>query len=96
MDCTTPIVPSAPPPPTLYEVGLNDATEWKSSGMISNDEALDALREHCKNLCCWGEGPIDKMKIQTLEPSTAYKVHMHQLHRSRHRVYFVKNHIIFL
>jgi len=76
MDASAPVVPSAPPPPPSYEVAQNDATEWKSSGMISEDEALHALREHCKKLFCWGEGPIDKMKIKILEPSTAYKVHI--------------------
>ena len=68
------VLPSAPPPAPSYDVAQNDATSWKSSGMITKDEALKSLRKHCKKLFCWGEGPIDKMKIKTLEPSTAYKV----------------------
>ena len=68
------MAPSAPPPPPAYEVTANDAKSWSSSGMISQEDALKALRKHAKNLFCWGEGPIDRMGVKTLEPSTAYKV----------------------
>jgi len=62
-----------PPLPPAYDVAVNDAKQWEASGMISKEEALSALREHAKKLFCWGEGPIDKMDVKTLEPSTAYK-----------------------
>ena len=47
---------------------------WSNTDTISEQEALDALRDHCKKLCCWGERPIDKMNIASLEPTTAFKV----------------------
>ena len=66
-------MPSAPPPPD-YEPAKNvDSSNWSSSSMISSTEALHFLREHCKSLFCWGEGPIENMDIVSLEPSTAYK-----------------------
>jgi len=78
MDAAAPILPFAPPPPPMYQVAQNDATAWKSGGMMTNEEALEALRGHCKKLFCWGEGPINKMNIKTLQPTTAYKVYFIQ------------------
>lgn len=66
--------PVAPPEPPSYEAAINDATGWSNSGLITEDEAIRALRTHCKTLFCWGEGPIEKMKINTLKPSTGFMV----------------------
>ena len=63
-----------PPPPPSYDAAVNDAEEWFAKLFITEEEAIDALRKHIKKLCCWGEGPLNEMKIQSVEPSTAYKV----------------------
>ena len=79
MNASAPVAMYAPPPPPVYQMAKNDATQWKTGGLITEEEALRALREHAKKLCCWGEGPIDKMKIKICQPSTAYKVVIHKI-----------------
>ena len=63
-----------PPPPPTYDVAVNDASQWSTAETFSKKDATDALRAHIKKLCCWGEGPLDEMKIKKLESTTAYKV----------------------
>jgi len=66
-------MPNAPQPPAFKPPQHVDLSTWNSSSTLSNEEALECLREHCKSLCCWGEGPIDKMEIVTIKPSFGYK-----------------------
>ena len=62
-----------PPPPPAYEEALVDASEWQTTSSLSSKEAIDALAEHINQNCCWGRGPMEKMTVQQVEPSTAYK-----------------------
>ena len=57
--------PSAPPPPPDFEFKSNDATGWQASGMMTAEQALDALAEHIATNCCWGDSPMKKMKIES-------------------------------
>lgn len=65
---------SAPRASSPHNVAENDASAWTNSTVINEKDAIKALRKHCNNNLCWGEGPIDKMKIKKLQPTTAYKV----------------------
>ena len=65
---------SPPPPPPSYDLCVNDATDWKPAETLTQNEALDALRDFAKNNCCWGEWPLKDMTTKTCEPTTAYKV----------------------
>lgn len=56
-----------------------DASNWTNTGSLSEEQALGALRRHCQNDCCWGEGPIDKMKIQSIDSTTGYTVKIPRL-----------------
>jgi len=67
------MAPTAPPPPPAYEMTSHDAAAWAMSVMISEEDALQALRKHAQSLCCWGEGPIDQMAVKSRTSSTAYK-----------------------
>ena len=53
-----------------------------SKTFISSSDALDALAEHIEKNCCWGKGPMEKMKVKSVEPSTAYKYLMNRLVRA--------------
>jgi len=50
-----------------------------SKTLKSSSDALDALAEHIEKNCCWGKGPMEKMKVKSVEPSTAYKYLMNRL-----------------
>ena len=45
---------------------------------LSPEDAMDALAEHIKKNCCWGKSPMEKMKVKSVEPSTAYKYLMNR------------------
>ena len=55
--------PSAPSPPD-FEFKSNDVTGWQAAGMMTAEEAFDALAEHIATNCCWGDSPMKKMKIE--------------------------------
>ena len=57
--------PSAPPPPPDFEFKSNDASGWQPSGMMTAEQAFDALAEHIATNCCWGDSPMKKMKIES-------------------------------
>ena len=40
------------------------ATGWQAAGMMTAEEAFDALAEHIATNCCWGDSPMKKMKIE--------------------------------
>ena len=65
------IPPPPLPPPTTIDQSIADG--WKISSGLTNEEALEALAEHIAKNCCWGTGPMKKMEIQSIEPTTAYK-----------------------
>ena len=66
-------IPPPPLPPPTFDQSMADASGWKISSGLTNEEALEALAEHIAKNCCWGTGPMKKMEIQSIEPSTAYK-----------------------
>jgi hypothetical protein len=65
--------PSLPAPPDNFQKTIQDASAWNNAGKMSEDDAMEALRIHIKKNCCWGKGPAEKMKINSIEPTTAYK-----------------------
>ena len=50
----------------------NDASQWKAAINITTTEAINALADHIAQNCCWGTGPMKRMEIISIEPSTAY------------------------
>jgi len=66
-------IPPPPLAPPTFVKSMADASGWKISSVLTNEEALEALAEHIAQNCCWGTGPMEEMEIQSIEPSTTYK-----------------------
>jgi len=66
--------PSAPPPPPDFEFKSNDATGWQATGMMTAEQAFDALAEHIATNCCWGDSPMKRMKIESGRFSTSIQL----------------------
>ena len=72
-------IPPPPLPAATFDQSMADASGWKISSGLTNEEALKALSEHIAKNCCWGTGPMKKMEIESIEPTTAYKYLMTRL-----------------
>ena len=63
-----------PSGPSAGELEHPDASSWGEKLTMDENIAIKCLEDYVDQNCCWGKGPINKMKIISVEPSTAYKV----------------------
>lgn len=69
------IIDMVPPSaPSTGELEHPDASSWGEKLTMDENIAIQCLENHIDKNCCWGKGPLKKMKIISVEPSTAYKV----------------------
>ena len=63
-----------PSAPLAGEIQNPDASQWEEKLNMDENIAIQCLEDYIDENCCWGKGPLKKMKIISVEPSMAFKV----------------------
>ena len=68
-----------PSAPLAGDLEHPDASTWDEKFTMDENTAIQCLEDYIDENCCWGKGPMKKMKIISVEPSMAFKVFFSKL-----------------
>ncbi|CBY34333.1 unnamed protein product [Oikopleura dioica] len=72
-----------PSAPLAGEIQNPDASQWEEKLHMDENLAIQCLEDYIDENCCWGKGPLKKMKVISVEPSMAFKYRLTSLTEKR-------------